>query len=211
MTWIDLLEKLGVFGFLSLAATSLIKFFIDRKFKSYELELQNSAERFKVELEFSLETHKKSLEELYYKASKLHDKRIEIISELYRIIVDLDMSMNSMTSLWKIVSGDKETADLEEKGRIDKSSKHFNEYQEFYNKNRIYFPKNTCELLDKLRIEFWDGFWDYTFKYRVGDSDPHFNTQLIKNASEKVKNDIPPILLQLEDDFRKIMNVVETL
>ena len=117
--------------------------------------------------------------------------------------------MNSMTSLWKIVTEDKETADLDETNRIDKSSKHFNEYQEFYNKNRIYFPKNTCELLDKLRIEFWGGFWDYTYKYRFESSDNQFNFQLAKKASEKVKNDIPPILKQLDDDFRKIMNVAE--
>jgi hypothetical protein len=210
MTWIDLLEKSGVFLILSGATIYLIRYFIDRKFKSYEFELQNSAEEFKKNLEFSLETYKKSLEELNYKANKLHDRRIEIIPELYRIIVDLDMSMNSMTSLWKIVTGEKEIANLDEKKRIDKSSKHFNEYQEFYNKNRIYFPKNTCELLDKLRTEFWDGFWDYTFKYRLGSSDTQFNTQLAKKASEKVKNDIPPILKQLEDDFRKIMNVVES-
>lgn len=209
MAWIDLFEKLGLFGILSGAAIYLIRFFIDRKFKSYEYELQASSERFKKELEFSLETYKKSLEELNYKATKLHDKRIEIIPEILRIIVDLDSSMKSMASLWKISTGNEEIDAMDEKRRIDNSLKHFNDYQEYFAKNRIYFPQSTCELLDKLKVEFWDGFWDYTFKYRMGISDTKFNNDLAKKASDKISKDIPPILNQLEIDFRKIINVTE--
>ena len=209
MEWIKILETLGITTIFSTAATLLIGYFISRKYLAYEKELENSSEQFKNQLYFSLETHKITLEELYYKSSKLHDKRLEIISNLYGVIVDLDMAMTSMTSLLKLVSGDKDKDDDDEKERIKNAGECYSKYQDYFSKNRIYFSLKTCELLDKLRVEYWDSFWDYTYKARFGGGDFKFNYGLAKKASEKVQKDIPLVLEQLENDFRKIIKVEE--
>ena len=54
------------------------------------------------------------------KASKLHDKRLNIIAELYRNIVDLDLNMKDLTAMIRSYSGDKEKFEKDEIERLIK-------------------------------------------------------------------------------------------
>mgnify|MGYP000843947090 CR=1 FL=1 len=196
MEWSKLIENIVNTAVFSTAATLLIGYFINKKFKAYEVELQNNAE-----------THKKYLEELYYKASKLHDKRLKIISSLYGNIVELDLAMKDMTNRYKLVSGIEEQDDKDEKNRIEEAGDSYSKFYYGYIKNKIYFSEATCLLLDKLKDEYWNSYWDYTYTKRFGDQGFEFNYQLAIKASNKVQQDIPPVLRKLESDFRKIINV----
>ena len=144
---------------------------------------------------------------MFAKASKLHYKRLEIIAKLYEKLVILDMAMNDMTAMWKLVSGDKKQAEEAENKRIENAGNAYNDYQNYYNVNRIFFRNETSELLDKLREDYFDSYWTYTSSKRFGFTDFELNFANAKKASEKVKEGIPPILRKLEDDFRLIITV----
>ncbi len=88
MNWESVLKEIGIVGVIAGLITWLIKqlgqSYIDKNLKAYEKQLDNQSERFKQELAF-----------ISQKASKLHDKRIERIEEIYSLLTDRKMNQNS--------------------------------------------------------------------------------------------------------------------
>ena len=78
MNWTDFLTDIGVFGILAAATTYLIKYVLDKRIKNFENELSYKSETFKAELNLDS-----------YKKERLHEKRLLIISDLYKKIVHL--------------------------------------------------------------------------------------------------------------------------
>ena len=213
MDWQSIIKEIGFVGILSGFVTWLMKelgkFYIDRKIKSYEYELAEKSKDIDRQLNFSIENYKKSLELIYFKASKLHDERLKIISDLYEKIVTLDSAMHNMTQLWKLGSADAELDKKNENARIELASKSYIDFQEFYLKRKIFFKKSTCILIDKINSDYFDSYWDYTYKNRFGGGDFEFNFKLAKKAGEKVKEEIPPVLESIENEFRIVIGAEE--
>jgi|SRR5690606_141588 len=201
MNWTEIFKAIGIVGIVSGLLVWLLKqlgqHFIDKRFKAYELELQSKSDDYKHELNIS-----------FNKASKLHDRRLEKIEDLYKCVVKLDSAMQVMTAKWKIVSGDNKKDEEDENNRIQNAGDCYNEFFDFYNANRIFFSEETCTILDKLKTDYYDSFWDYTAKKRFGYTDFKLNWELASKASDKVKKEIPPVLRQLENDFRTLIGVI---
>jgi hypothetical protein len=114
------------------------------------------------------------------------------------------MKMNEMTALMKPIIQD---ADKEENDRIENAGKSYNDFLQCYLDNKIFFSKDTCILLDSLREKYFDSYWDYTITHRIGSKDFNFNYEHAKKASETVRTQIPPVLENLEVEFRKLLGV----
>ncbi|MDT8411391.1 MAG: hypothetical protein RQ875_02925 [Vicingaceae bacterium] len=202
MNWTEIFKEIGIVGIVSGLLVWLFKqlgmHFIDRKFKAYELKLQTKSDDYKHELNLS-----------FNKASKLHDRRLEKIERLYQNVVRLNSAMQMMTAKWKVVSGDEKKDEEEENKRIEHAGDCYNKFLDFYTENRIFFSEETCIILDKLKTDYFDSFWDYTAKKRFGYTDFKLNWELATKASDKVKKEIPPVLSQLENDFRTLIGVID--
>jgi len=208
INWTTIIESIGLVGIISGLIVWLIKslgeHFISKNLKSYEIELQSKSDNYKLELDKLLENHKSELNVLYLKASKLYDKRMLILSELYQKIVTLDRSMNEMVRFLVEV---REDAEKEEQERLQNSGKAHDDFMKYYTENKIFFSTELCGKLYKLRTEYFDSYWEYTFRHRFPTDDFKTIHEKSKKASEILKKQIPPILLEIEGEFRLIIGV----
>lgn len=200
INWTEILKELGVVGLITSAIAWLFKtlseHFMNKRFTSFEKELDLKADLYKAGLDKDLELYKKELNLDLTKRERLHEKRIEILGELYKRIVDLDFAMMELST---VLSSSVNDSDSEELVRIAKAANAYNEFLTYYKGNRIYFRQETCKMLDELVAEYFDTLWGFTNKTRAGIPDP----QLTKNVYEKMKSEIPKVLEQIEVDFRK--------
>lgn len=221
INWNIIIEVVGVSGVVTGGAAWLIKklgtHYFDRGLKKYELELNQKADNYRLELnkqleahklglDKQLETHKAELNILHAKQDKLQIKRLEVMSELYKRIVNLDMRMQEMTAFMKQVFKD---AEEEENERVKNAGDAYNDFFLYYMEHKIFFSKDVSEALADLRDKYYSSYMDYTFKYRFGINNFEINRENFDKASETVKELIPPIKEKIEAEFRNLAGVEE--
>src|SRR6266404_4781240 len=129
---------LAILGWLG---KSLLDTLITRDTKQFETDLKAKAD-------MAIETLKSDLElktiEHQVRFSKLHERRAEVIAELYGYFVE---------ALW---SAESFLTPMEWAGEPNKAEKHREAMNElvrlyrFFDKNRIYLPPEICAALEKL-------------------------------------------------------------
>lgn len=200
MELLQIFKDIGIFGIGATVIGLLVKYFIDKRFKSYEIELQAKSIEFKLALEKKIESHKADLNLLSFKKEKLHFTRLEVVSELFKRIVKLNFSMQEMFEIYKKKT---ENFDKEEEKRIKKAGNSYNYFSTYYREHEIYFSDESCKLLDSLIREYSDSIFDYTYEKIYGIKNPKGFTEVYKKVSEE----IPNILGLLKKEFRKIIDV----
>lgn len=156
-----------------------------------------------------LEEFKNALHLVNTKELNLHDKRYGVIENLYANLVDLDYSMRTLTNPTKISGVNHE--DFESKLMSDANEK-FQIFNLQFEKNRIYFSIQTIDKIEIIREEFYTSLLEYQrFKIFHRDTMP---ADLLKNAHdslqksyERVKDKIPVLRLEIENEFRSILQV----
>ncbi|MBX2917059.1 MAG: hypothetical protein KF856_17445 [Cyclobacteriaceae bacterium] len=202
MNWTDIIQNLGLFtiatGFISWLLKRLGEYFMDKRFKSFEAELQIKSEEYRLELDKRLETYKSDLSLQQLKKERLHNKRSEILEELYKRIVTLDFAMKELTAVFKQIKSD---YDKEEQERINKSGNAYNEFLIYFKTHKLYFTEQTNKILDDLTAKYFDTLWDHTYEKRMRVSDP----QVAKDAYKRMQEEIPKVLADIELDFKKYL------
>jgi hypothetical protein len=200
INWDSILKEIGVVGLIVGAITWLFKSlgetFLNRRFKYFEKELEAKSDSYRLGLDKDLEQYKKNLNLDLVKKERLHLKRSETLGELYKRLVDLDFSMADLTRVFQQV---KENYEKEEADRIERVRTSYNDFLKYYQGHKIYFREETCKILDELVTNYFDVFWDYTYKTRTGVFDP----QVAKKPYDKMQIDIPIVKKQIETDLRK--------
>jgi hypothetical protein len=157
-----------------------------------------------------LEEFKSTLSLLQSKQTSLHNKRIEIIEELYNKLVELNNAMAILTNPAKQTNKDFEEY---EKELTENASSSFNSFNSFYQKNKIYFRENTNEIIDEILTGFNNAFWDYNEFNFYKKSGVTNQDEIIKSRKKmrdsyiSVKDEIPKVRKKLEDEFRKLLGV----
>ncbi len=182
--------------FTDLGIFAIAAFFIQKM-------IENSANK-------RLEEFKSTLSIIQSKQTSLHNKRLKIIEELYEKLVNLNSSMAILTSPLKQTTKDFKEY---EKELIEKASLSYNEFNAFYQKNKIYFNENINQIIDEILGGFHKAFWDYqqfNFYKETGVTEKEHiidARQKMTDAYKSVQNEIPKVRKKLEDDFRKLLNV----
>ena len=201
---LELLRDLGVFGLavagLTWATKTIGQHFIDKRFASFESELNAVAQQQKLALDRELERHRSSLNLEYLKHSRIHERRLEVMSELYKLLFSLDEAMREVTALLKPGTG--EDRETRRKREMEEAHKAYVAFRTLSAENRILLSEGTCEILDQLEEEYWDSFMDGTFADRWGARGEKHSIDIAQKASEKVRNQIPALRRRLEHDFR---------
>lgn len=187
---------------------------LEQEVEAFRQRLQQESDKHKLELDKNLEEYRNHLEILRLQNqvmfSQLHEKRGEVLQNLYKKLINFDSLLYELTKPLKMGNDFKK----EEEDRKIRTSEAFNDFNNYYNENRIYFGKITCDLLDKLRADFKKHLKDYTekdFFISLGAQGDELVQASIKAAMvwEKVQKEIPPALRSLEDEFRRILGVPE--
>ncbi len=206
----EIIKDLGIVtivgGLIAFIIRSFISKYFDQKAKNFELELSNKSDLYKSELEKQSQKYKSDLDIYLTKASRFHEKRLETISDLYKLIVDVRINLANLTSTFVMSTGDEQKdAELKEQRKID-AGKSYDEFRDYYDKKRIFIPEDTCELIDKLKSESFSVLSDYHFREKFNDVF-ELSNRILQEINDKTDKIIPSILAELESDFRKTVDV----
>lgn len=206
----EIIKDLGIFATLSGLIAFIIRGFINKYFEKktnlFELELNNKSDLYKSELEKQLLKHQSDLDIHLTKASKYHEKRLEIISEIYQLIVDVRINLANLTSFMVLSTGDDKKDEEIKQEKIFKAGKCYDNFRDFYDKKRIFIPEKTCKLIDDLKSESFSVLSDYHFRENHQIS-TEFSSEIYIEIGKKTRETIPSILKELESEFRQTVDV----
>ena len=201
---LELFRDLGVFSLavagLAWVAKAVGQHFIDRRFAAYENELNVVVQQQKLSLDRELERHRSDLNFEYLKHSRIHERRLEVMTQLYKLLFRLDESMREVTALLKVGTGE----DWEERRKREMKEAHedYLAFRTCFAENRILLAEDTCALMERLEEEYWESFRIGTFADRWNARGSDRSLDMAHEASEKVREQIPAMRRELEQDFR---------
>jgi len=142
--------------------------------------------------------------------SYLHQERAKVILELYKKLIELHSAMVDWTNFMHPIIED---AEKERQERTTRANLAINDFKNFYLVNKLFFSKSFCNYIDEIFKEYWDKGWEFGYgQERVksgqltGEYFKHYAEQRSK-ISKELKENLPIKISEIEDKFRKILNV----
>jgi len=192
MDWLPVLVNLIVTGILLYAFQKTIDERSEKRLEKFKADIRSTA--------FVQET----------KFSKLHEKRLQVLAELYKKLSNVNSNLSAMKlSL--------ESGILEDKmeSLIASFNKDIDEFHLFFSENRLYLPDNLCDQLDvywAYSIGVWSNLStsyitkDYSMRV-VEDKEVYIEDakQSLMNASIKIAEKLEPLNKNIEREFRNLI------
>ncbi|RXM44235.1 hypothetical protein [Flavobacterium sp. YO64] len=165
-----------------------VKNSLDKKLEEVKAEHSKEISQFQIEL-----NHLKSKDN--FKFTKLHEKRFEVLERTYTYINETSESLKKYISPIDYVLKGSRDAEIVEILKNDYANLH-DEFQNFFNKNKIFFDEPNQNLLD----EFFSQSLIIFATYNVDDIKDN-NMSSIKELNGKLY----PIKKQIEIKFRELL------
>jgi len=161
-----------------------------------------------------LETYKSQLDKAFYehqiKFSKLHEKRAEIISELYIKLIDAQISIKYFMSPVRYGKVDETNFETE-------TMEKWKAFMNYFSYNEIFFNEATCVKIDsliKLALDIWGNYELNKMSIEnIKDSPKESKEERVELRERKkeiyhiLEKKFPEIENLLKADFRKIIGV----
>ncbi len=198
--WDEIIKFIGGSAVLIVAIAWLIRNLISqlltKDIEKYKFELKRDADKEIESLRASL-----NLEALTHQIrySKLHDKRAQIIAELYGRLYEFQWAVSAFLRDFDKDNEDNKTQSVQE---LDNKSYEFKDY---FDKHRIYFTENICSTVDELVNALYSAYVPLETRDRSDDK----LKQVWGECADTVRNKYPAIKASLESDFRTILGVSE--
>lgn len=216
MEWVGLLEKLGIFSVGSICIIGLIaflgkkglEFLLSRDVEKYKSSLEIESIRHKSELDQKLELYKAELTRINFehqiRFSKLHSDRAEVIKELFKRMVQVQDSMESLMRPVQFVNEVPIVEKLKMSGTLG------NNFLEYYKENEILFNDETCHLINTIQEMFLNAWKDFKLAEEFKDATtPDLQMELyqtrFKTYDQTLMTEIPKLKKELIAEFRKIL------
>lgn len=206
MDWTSILENIGITGIIVGAISYLAKSITDnlfsKKLTEHQTDLEKQNHRYLERFKTSLQIEAKERELQF---SKLHQKRAEVIENLYQLIVDASFFVKSFLSPLTLPH----EPNKEEKAKI--AFEKLWEMTNYYDRNRIYFEKELCDVLDKFINDIREPARKFKSALRYEDS--LYKELLLKldeiwdQSWDKFTQEVEPAKAELENEFRRILGV----
>jgi len=176
----------------------LRKFFeqaLSRDIEKYKINLQIEFEHSKLRLENELQT---KFFEYQTKFSSYHQKRAEVIGELYGLLSDVVECVREL--IHPVQLGGEETQAEKKQIAADK----YNKLGQYYIRSRIYLDEDICEGMESI----FKAMKLALAKFNISQN-PHGrgDTELWGEAFETMQDEVPPLLKKLERQFRQSLSV----
>src|ERR1700693_786901 len=214
LTWLDVIAALGGQTIFLAAAVWLIRRLVshgmDRDLAKYKAELKADADRdiekFRNELRFDIEKHKNTLKiaevEHRVRFSRLHEKRAEVIANIYQLMVDADWMSQSFIK-----------GDVRSQTRADVAMDKVIELSKYFELHRLYLPESDCIILKSFINELFHlvtsikTFW--TDVKNPTSQEIHQQNQQMREVLNSLETKIPGIKSLLEKEFRTLLGAIE--
>jgi hypothetical protein len=195
----DTLETILVLIFLPSAIVAGIVFVL-RKF--FEHALSRDVERFKANLQSELEHSKLRLEnelqtkyyEFQIKFSSYHQKRAEIIGELYGMLNETEWVVVELVHPMQSGGG----RPISE--RVYQADSKCVELSRFFSKNRIYLDDDVCQKIETIVAELRKSIVKFNVSHANIQGNPSLDMWL--EAWKVMEEELPPLKKALENQFR---------
>ena len=206
-SWISLLRDTGLFGLIVWGVQKIITNSSDKKFADYKNQIDLKLLSYKNQYDNQIEQYKSELKFLNDRLASLHSERLKIIKDLNDRLVSLNSAMQRLVSA-RFVHPDKEKdKEIEEQILIDAQTA-YSDFNNFVLFNKIYFEKAFANKLQKIRDEYVSAQWDFFEPKRLqsmgltkGEAYRDSGRKVVE-ASTKIREQIPQLIIEVEDDFR---------
>lgn len=172
-----------------------IKHEYDEKLATHRAELKAQSdveiERLKSDLSISAFEHQ-------VKFTNLHEKQAEIIAKTYALLKDFHAKLGDYVAIFEPVG-----VKPKDERRVIAAKSH-GEFIDFFSKNQIYLSKPAVVLIDKINDQSKGIFYNFLYGIEVAPNNPD-NSKIWLELFNGVKDEIPMVLGELEDEFRSIL------
>lgn len=206
MDWQVVLSNIGSFavgaGILAFLIQSLVKLYLSRDIEQFKARMQaahdTELERLRADLRivaFERET----------RFAKLHEKRADVIAELYRRIVAANRAMNELLSPIQMAGA------LAEGDREKEAAERGNAFLDYYLENQIYFDESLCDKLQSFNKELTQAWNDY-LTYQSSDPEVARERRRTRiEAWKTLREKVLPIRREIENAFRELLGHQDTM
>jgi len=215
MDWTSIVTDLGTFAIGSfavlLALRLLAPHLLSLNLERYRAELKASSDRdlegYKAELkvrhEMEMERLRTDLQQITFQQettfAKLHEKRAEIIAELYSRLLKFQRSVGALLNP---VSAHSPNLQQREQRAVDAG----NLFLEYYSQNRIYFDESLCSQLNDF-LEIMSNAHLAHALYPVTDPNPTESWEERCKAWDTLNGQAPAIRREIERSFRQLLGL----
>lgn len=212
---IELLKQLGIISIGSFTIVGLVGYltknlfekFLETKIDAYKRNLDKELEVFKAELD-------KQSYEFQVKFSNLHVERAQLTKELYKKLKDFYGKMKRVHRYANMLPPPKLNDEIEVKLLTELRDSYI-ALSETFEENKIIFSKSISGKLSELTSSYWNHEFIYQ-KVRIYehmqeiDKSEELKTETEKRYKELYEihyDRIPGILVNIEDEFRRLLGV----
>lgn len=142
----------------------------------------------------------------------LHQERGKVLFDLYQKLQELYSAMADWTATIQPVFED---ADKEREARGARANKALLDFKNYFVLNKIFFSKSFCKSVEELIQVYWDKGWNFGYaqnRILEGNLPKDYFKEYSKELSaisKELKEKIPPMISEIEDLCRYILNVQE--
>ena len=193
---------------------------LDKQVEDHKSRLREKEEDFKSILNKQLEEHKSELKKINDKYqiqfSKLHVDRAETIKCLYGKLVKVQTSAHDLLGSSGMINRtvDKTISPEKMQELISKATTDTNDLAECFKNNRIYFSEEICNSFINIIGQMYS-IIPHFYQYSSSDDTPTTEEDILmregtdKVVAEHILDVIPKLKYSLEDEFRKLLGVIE--
>lgn len=185
---------------------------IDHQLLSYKNLYDQQLIEYKLEFDRQIEQYKAELKLVNDKLTALHGRRLDVIKELNDKLVMINSAMTRLVSMRPIHEDPQKENEIKE-AILKEAQEAYIEYNNFILFNKIYFPGKFAEKLELIRREYFSAHWDLFERERLesmglpkGESYRE-SGQIIIDASKRIREEIPKLIIDIETEFRHILGV----
>lgn len=222
---ITLISSSSVIAAVALFSKNIIAYFLSatieikkqelaQELELYKQNIQQENSEFQHDLNERLQEHRGRLEiinqEFNIRFSRLHQERADVIKEVYKLLVKLQSAMFTYTRTMHPVFEDGEK---EAKQRLDNVNDTLSEFTNYYSLNKIFLPQPLCGKIDIVVKEYYNKGWDFAWTQRsfkeqaISLEEYKEEVAKAKRISNEIKDEMPPLIEELEAEFRLILGV----
>lgn len=177
-----------------------IKGTVDEKIERIKKEHSLEISKFQADLNF-LKTREN------FKFTKLHEKRMEVLENVYKYLNEAQQHLQSYVTPLKQVPVDSAFEQFDDSLNENFRNAH-NKFISYYSDNKIYLDEEIETLIDEYLTETTEVYNDYFenhFLRKLGDN---FNQESFKKAAfayKKIPDKVIPIKRKIELKFKKLL------
>ena len=154
-----------------------------------------------------VEKYRDALKAESFRFSRLHEKRGEVIAQLYANLDELVKAVYSFVHLAEWAG----EPSKDEKRKI--AGEALKKFQDHFDKNRIYFSETLCYKIDNFVREFTQPAAKYAIYLKMSeDTDGSVRKEKDEawfSAYNKMEKDVPETKKAIENEFRSLLGVEE--